>query len=800
MSYNISGMTRITGMYSGLDTDQIIKDLMKAENMKVDTVKQDRQYLEWKQDAYRDIINQLRDFEDKYFSYSSPNTNLRSSKTFNGYAVNMASEDDSRYIEVTSTSSALTGNYDITNISLAKSARFEGSDAISTGSIESGSITFPLNISSAGDNNKITVTLNGASKEITIGDGTNPINNISDLVSDLQTKIDQEFGINQDLSKKITVGNNGDKLTFSTDPTNNISIDYAYNEGYSLFGKSLGTSIDINNQNNKFELTYNGTTHEINLDVATYADADELANHIQSKIDAFPEFNDANNHIRVVNRSGKLSLNAVDPSKTSTVTNGWDNYVVQDTNIIPDDITGSFKVTLDGQDYNITLEEKDYTKEELVSTIQSKIDSSKVLVTLDGGGKLRFEALSGDGIAIDKVENTGLDELNLSNMNLSNKINLSDSLVDSNFATPLTTDVGGIIQFTINGELFEFDADEDSLNEIMSSVNGNQNANVKMMYDEITDKIIVESKGTGATAEVEISDVAGKGNFMEILGLNGAAATGSDASITINDGNGSQTISRPSNQFTVNGISYDLKEDYTGNIGFRVEGDSDELFDKIKGFVEDYNKIVEDVNKKLHEEKNYDYKPLTEAQKDDMSEKEIELWEEKAKSGLLRSDSTLRSLVSNMRGAMYESVDGIALYSIGITTSSNYKDAGKLVINEDKLRQSIEDNSDQIANLFTKTDEGIANKIYDILEENVSIKTNSNGQKGLLLEKAGMSGDRTVNNNILSRKISQYDDMIDEMLDDLIRKENYYYNMFAKMERALSQMQSQSSFFMGQMG
>lgn len=799
MSYNISGMTRITGMYSGFDTDQLIRDLMKVENQKVDKVRQDKEYMVWKQEAYRDLINQLRDFENKYFSYSNPNTNLRSSGTFNGYKATLGNTDDSRYVEVTSGAGSLTGNYTVSNISLAKSARVEGS-AISTGNIESqdiadeaGNLIILPVISAAEDNNKITVALNGASKEITISDG---LSTIDDLATDLQNNINAEFGVN-----KITVGKSADnkKLTFSTvSTTDTLGIDYAYNEGYQLLGKTIGSNKIIDNQNNKFEITLDGASKSIALTPGTYTTVNDLENEIQSEIDkAFGSGN-----IRVVNDSGTLSLKAIDGTKDATVTNSWGTHDVSGgINVDGTTVKDNFDVTIDGQTYNITLDQKNYTNDEIVSEIQSKVDSSKVLVTVNNStGQLRFEALSGNSLATNKIKNNGLQDLNLVGVNNSNKIDLTDDLtnIKNNFDTPLVPGVGDVIEFNINGETFSFDSASTSINSIISSVNSNQNADVRMMYDELQDRIIIESRDTGATSKVEISDVTG--NFMQALGLNGTSVSGSDASITINDGNGAQTISRPSNEFTVNGISYNLKENHAENVSFRVEGDSDELFDNIKGFVEDYNKIVEDINKKLGEEKKYDYKPLTEAQKDEMSEKEIELWEEKAKSGILRSDTTLRSLVNNLRDVMYESVDGMALYSIGITTSSNYKDAGKLVIDQDKLRKAIEDNPDQITNLFTKADEGIANKLYDVLEDNVSVTTNSNGQKGLLLEKAGMSGDRTVNNNILSNKISRYDDMITDMLDDLVEKENYYYSMFAKMERALSEMQSQSSFFMGQMG
>lgn len=792
MSYYVgSTTTRITGMYSGFDTDQLVKDLIKSESMKVDKYKQQKQYLEWQQESYRDIIASLKEFESKYFNYSSPATNLLSSSTFNGYVANMGSTDDERYIEISSALGAVTGNYTISNVSIAKSARAEGT-GISAGSIESGSLApFPT-ISSANDNNEITVTLNGVSREITIDDGMADINS---LRNNLQTKIDDEFG-----SGKITVGVNGDKLTFATaSTTDTMSVDYAYNGGYDLFGSTILSGKVIDNQNNKFKLTLNGVSQDITLATGTYATSSDLQDEIQSKIDA--AFGAGN--VRVVNSNNKLSLKAIDGTKNATSADwkGWDTFVVNDTGNTVDSSNNNFTVTIDGKDYNISLAEKDYTKEDLVRTIQGKVDSSKVLVTVDNAtGNLRFEALSGQTLSTDKIQSSGLQALNLDGVNNSNKIDLKANLTDikDNFATPLVPGAGDIIEFTINGESFSFDGASTSINEIMSSVNSNQNADVRMMYDELADKILVESKDTGATSKVEITDVSG--NFMTALGLNGASQSGSDASIDLDDGSGSQTISRSTNEFTVNGIRYNLKEDYTGNISFRVEGDSNDLYDKINEFVEDYNKIIEDINGKLKEKKDYDYKPLTDAQRDGMSEKEIEQWEEQAKSGILRGDRTLRRLVNDMRDIMYEAVDGTALYQIGITTSSNYKDSGKLIINENKLRGAIEDNPDAIANLFTKEDEGLANKLQDVLENNVSTRTNVNGHKGMLLEKAGMLGDRSVSNNILSDQISRYDDMIADMIDGLIKKENHYYNMFAKMESALAEMQAQTSWLTNQMG
>lgn len=93
-----------------------------------------------------------------------------------------------------------------------------------------------------------------------------------------------------------------------------------------------------------------------------------------------------------------------------------------------------------------------------------------------------------------------------------------------------------------------------------------------------------------------------------------------------------------------------------------------------------------------------------------MSEKEIELWETTAKSGLLRSDSILRSGASKIRSDLYANIttsDGnkIQLTQIGISTSSSYKDGGKLEFSKDingveKLRKAIEEDPEKVRQMF----------------------------------------------------------------------------------------------------
>ena len=91
---------------------------------------------------------------------------------------------------------------------------------------------------------------------------------------------------------------------------------------------------------------------------------------------------------------------------------------------------------------------------------------------------------------------------------------------------------------------------------------------------------------------------------------------------------------------------------------FSSAPDTDKIFDSVVKFVDEYNKLIEDLNKQIREPKYRDFQPLSAEQKKDMKEKEIEQWEEKAKSGTLRNDSTISSMLTQMRTALMGSVDG----------------------------------------------------------------------------------------------------------------------------------------------
>lgn len=490
-------------------------------------------------------------------------------------------------------------------------------------------------------------------------------------------------------------------------------------------------------------------------------------------------------------------------------------------------------VTFNGTSKIITIKENPADLADLQSDLQTNLNSAfgsgKITVGTTGtdanGGQLTFATSTTNSLSLSSVTelsvlNTGFSTLGLSGVNTSNKINLTATLasIENNFNTTLVPAAGGgnDIKFTINGQSFEFSSSTATLNSIMTAVNGNATANVTMYYDQLEDRISVKSNNAGATAKVQVADTSG--NLMTVLGLNGADVNGTDASIDLSTDGGVtyQTISRSSNSFLVNGLSFNLTANTTNTINMSVSADTSKAVDLIKGFVDKYNSIIDTINKKLSEKRDTNYQPLTDDQKSAMNETDVTKWEDKTKAGLLYNDSILQSMLDNMRSALYSSVSGVSLNmsSIGITTSSSYLDKGKLVIDETKLTNALNNNADQVMKLFTNTSQysyyetlsdpskrtvrnsenGIFQKLSDILQDNIRTTRNSSGQKGVLLEKAGIKGDLTEYENLLTKEINIDAGEIDDMLSAFTDKENSLYLKFANMETMLSNLNSQSSW------
>lgn len=455
-------------------------------------------------------------------------------------------------------------------------------------------------------------------------------------------------------------------------------------------------------------------------------------------------------------------------------------------------------ITIDGVKKTIILNGGYSEINDLVSDLQGKIDAAF------GAGKASVGA-SGEELSFTasghvlELTDTNKDDTVLTSLGFTtgdrNVLNKRAVLGDANFTNDIFAG-GDTISFRINDEVFTFDKTGDTVQNIIDKVNNSTAANVTLSYSELTNSFTLVSDSEGAANQIVFEDITG--SFLSSgIGINyaentGRVQAGSDAVFTL-DG---VTTTRSSNTFTVDGVKYVLNSDTTSEITVNVSKDTSNVKDKIKNFVEKYNELVDTVNDLLKEKKDRDFSPLTEEQKKEMSEDEIKKWEEKAKSGLLKNDSLLSGFLSSMRSTLFSTTGtlGINLMDYGITTSKDYSNGGKLVINEEKLDAALESNPDGLTKLFTDSESGLGVKMKSVLDKYVK-KTGVN--KGLLIQKAGMEGTTAEGKNYLSDKIKSLDKKADTLLKKLQELEDKYYMQFSQMESALANMNAMSTYVSG---
>ena len=261
----------------------------------------------------------------------------------------------------------------------------------------------------------------------------------------------------------------------------------------------------------------------------------------------------------------------------------------------------------------------------------------------------------------------------------------------------------------------------DTIDSVLKKLSDNQDLGITAFRDKtsLTDKVVITKDDTGKLASLNVMDATTAG-IMNKLGFTSAASglelgnggvvkiDGSDASFSING----YSTTRSSNDFTISGVSYSLKN--VGDANVSVTTDVNSIYDTISKFVDKYNEVIGKVNGKLSEDVNRDFKPLTDAQRAAMTETQITSWEKKAHSGMLKNEANLSRGLSQMRLDLYQKVDGInssssgtrpdQLTSIGIQTSSNFDDKGKLVITDpQKLKDAIANDPQAVYQIFMGT-------------------------------------------------------------------------------------------------
>ncbi|MRX72196.1 flagellar hook-associated protein 2 [Bacillus lacus] len=339
----------------------------------------------------------------------------------------------------------------------------------------------------------------------------------------------------------------------------------------------------------------------------------------------------------------------------------------------------------------------------------------------------------------------------------------------------------------------------DTVKDIAAKLSNDKDLNVSVIYDEVSGKMSITSKDTGQAGSIVLGDEETV-KFFQTLGFSFSSAApnqeltgktaGTDALFTING----LTTTRSSNTFSMNNVTYTLKGEGSSTVS--VSNNNDALFDKIVQFVGKYNDTIESLNKKINEERYKGYQPLSQDERNELSEKQIEQWEEKAKSGLLRRDSLISSGLTSMRTQLYNPVsinsEFKQLSAIGITTTSNYQENGKLKIDENKLREAIGKDPNAVFQLFsadgaTPAEKGLARRLRNSIKDTV----------GKIEERAG-NATKTNQSFAIGRNLINLDSQMNRFESRLKQVEDRYWRQFTAMEKAISKSNDQYSFLMQQ--
>ncbi len=328
--------------------------------------------------------------------------------------------------------------------------------------------------------------------------------------------------------------------------------------------------------------------------------------------------------------------------------------------------------------------------------------------------------------------------------------------------------------------------------EVVNAIN-NARLEIRASYDAAHDRFFLTSEKTGRPAYFQFEDPDSflRDKLKLPLASELEVLQGTTASVNVDGATG---LLSDTNEVTVNNVTYHLHRASPGTeVAVTVRSDVDTVVSKIKSYVEKYNEVIAGIHAKLDEERFYEYPPLTDAQKEEMTEEEVSKWEEKAKSGLIRHDwlvtsqlSALRQRVSmpvNDTGSSYSS-----LAAIGITTGS-YQEKGKLYIDEAQLRRAVAADPEGVAKLFTQEGAsegrlGIAKRIDDQLSGAISAITT----------RAGVT--EGIDSSLVGRILNDLDRRIDDAEERLKKKEEEYYRRFALMEQVISQLNVQSAWLM----
>lgn len=842
----------ISGLASGMDTESMIENMVMGIKNKIDTQKQNQQILLWQQEAYRSISDQLVQISNKYTSYTS-STNLMSSAFFQPSIITSLGKNADMISASGSTNSDIQIS-EVKQMAKNETVSFSGLNTGLNGATDDNIISGDT--SKAVDLKGNVEVSNFAGKQLSFEygnqefsisfDSNREYNSLDDVADEINKQlgsvsINSSSGSSIKMNSKIEAKVEDGKLKLSLKDgaaeSNTLEIkDYSSSSVLTALGLKGGE-----------ELT--GSNPELTIDSVDYTSEKSVAS-VLAGASMSVTYNGTTATIKMPEK-GTDEYNAIfGASDSTTAAKNMQDYLqkqfnqafgynrIQVTNIAADGkFTPQFEVlsSASGKDMNAN----------------SFTINSGTLNVIGKGGIFGIDSGASNRVNTQKTIGELL------------KVQDGSTTIDELTSTGKQDDNGNeMYALVINGVTIgdEYTVDT-TLETIMNDINSNEQAGVKVSYSTTSNQFVFTSTHGGAGGQIEIKNDEGKQNNLAVR-LFGSVTyekdtqgtlTGNivverqDGTVTINsDGqvldsnrqpdpdatasvnfikgqdaemeayiNGVKTtLTSGTNTFNIDGFKVTangvFKADNEGErVTFDAKVDADKIVDAVKSFVEDYNKVLAEINDQYTTQPDDgDYKPLTDDQKADMTEKQIEEYEAKAKEGLLFGDRDLGGLSNGLRFVF----SNLNLDAIGVSVSTSYSDKGKITLDETKLRSALASDPNAVAEAFAapleqkqvKNSDGSTSWVDDTSSGGAMARlkiqldkyaATTGATKGILIEKAGSQySPMALLQNTLQDKIDSYDDVIDSLTEKLNDKIDFYTSKFSKLEALIAQMNSQSSY------
>ena len=750
---------RLSGLASGLDTEAIVGALVSAYSYKKDKYVKAQTKLSWKQEAWSTLNSKV------YSLYTSVG-NMRYSSN---YSAKKTTVSDTSKATATASGSAINGTQTLEISKLAKTAYVTGGEL---GSNVTGTTTLSelgLKTGSATGKGSVQVRTSTGTTSIEI-EGSTTINEFVSKLNDAGVQANYDEKNHRFFVSSKTSGKAGD---FSISANNELGLTGLIKMG--LLSDSEVSSITSGVSGSelvsrKLSYTVDGTSKSLYGSIAGFES--KITNIVKantilaSSISAQVEKDWANS---ILEDEDYQSLAAYVKNKYagleySVETTNDDGTTTTTTNYV-----GTATTTADGTTYAI-----DWT-----SISSDEISAIANQMYADADSKYDSDAQTATSQEITKAVNAVRDAyVNLAKV----KAETYDSDAEKAIAVNQAQEqVNSVLKDPVNAKWASY------IEENFGTVNSDTDSSYSNFWTQSDNLELAQS----VFYRVDLSAQISLNNKTFAVESAATKIDGQDATIKLNG----VEYSSNTNSITVNGLTIEALAETTSAITVNVSNDTDALYDKVKDFLTSYNTLMNEMQKLYNADSAKDYEPLTDDEKAEMSETEIEKWEQKIKDSLLRRDTSLSSIISTMTMSMMKTyeVNGktyswstFGIHTLGTLNAEKNEgyayhidgdsEDSKTSGNEEKLRAALAEDPETVIDFLKQMTSGL----YSALDE----KMKSTAVKSVYT---------VYNDKEMASEYSDYSSLIKTWTDRVQDMEDAYYKKFAAMESALATLQSNSS-------